>query len=376
MIKELGLTPDASTFEALAKKGLLKGETLNERVQEIKSLRQEFSELQLNELKKRLTDDRLRQIFYLVKGGEYRYTLINDYSYDKFSLVVKKILEQEVDNEKIIEFRQALPAKLDTKTQNFIISSFLEGRFPLKDPTKRSFSFNAAVELGSEYELALARLQEIWSRELYALAITAQESEKDLPLGIDDAVSKAEGKEITNPKIKRILSLLKQGEKQDNQSLKNLAENVKKELIFAARQKKDKERIMELERLNISGIFYTFLAERLPKLKDSQLLQEWESHLRETLTKLEAGPVKGKKINKNFELTFLDKGKDFMRAVRFADGQQCCFNSTNYIIENNLGASNWIARLHADPLSFIMDLKEEGSKTISGFVFGRMGIDP
>jgi len=64
-----------------------------------------------------------------------------------------------------------------------------------------------------------------------------------------------------------------------------------------------------------------------------------------------------------------------MRAVRFADSQ-CCFNSIHYRIEGDLGAADWIARLYADPLSFIMDLKDEGSRIISGFVFGLMGIDP
>jgi hypothetical protein len=375
MIKDLGLTPDKPTYEALEKPGLLTGKTLAERVQEVKSLRQEFSELQLQELKTRLKDDRLRQIFYLVKGGEYHYTLINDYSYDKFSLVVKKILEQEVDEEKLEKFRKSLArAGIPEEKQTDILIALQEGRFPLKDPAQRSFSFESNVELGSEYEMALGRLQEIWGQELRALAIASEVKEKFL--GIDDAILKNQSKEIANPKTKRILEFLKQGEKQDYQTLKKLAEGVKKEFLFSARQRKDKARMEEIERLNISGLFYAYLAERLPWLKQSAILSEWESHLREVLSVLETGPVKGKVKRKKLEFTFLDKSKDFIRAVRFADGQQCCFNSTQYQMGGRLNAADWIARLHADPLSFIMDIKEEDSRIISGFVFGRMGIDP
>jgi len=377
MIKDLGLTPDKPTYEALEKPGLLTGKTLAERVQEVKSLRQEFSELQLQELKTRLKDDRLRQIFYLVKSGEYRYTLINDYSYDKFSLVVKKILEQKIDEEKLEKFRKSLArAGIPEEKQTDILTAFQEGRFPLRDPAQRSFSFESNVELGSEYELALGRLQEIWGQELKVLAITSEA--KEMPLGIDDAILKTQGKEVTHPKTKKILEFLEQGEKQDYQTLRKLAEGVKKELLFSARQRKDKTRMEEIERLNMSGLFYAYLSERLPWLKDSAILSEWESHLREVLSVLETGPIKGGVKRKKLELTFLDKGKDFIRAVRFADGQQCCFNSTHYRSEDDVGvgAADWIARLHADPLSFIIDIREEGSRIISGFVFGRMGIDP
>jgi HEAT repeat protein len=380
MIKDLGLTPDKPAYEALEKPGLLLGKTLKERVAELKARRQEFAQLSLPELKNQLRDDRLRRLLYLVKGGEYRYTLINDYSYDKFSLVVKKILEQEVNHQKIDEFRESLKAAgLSEKEQKYILASFQEGRFPLPHPEERSFAFEAGVDLGSEYELAFNRLQEIWNQELKALAIAHEEADKKggrLPPGIDVALAAAEGKEVQNPKMQRILAFLKYGEKQDYASLKNLAESVKKELIFSARQRKDKEKIAELERLNMSGLFYAYLAERLPHLKNSFILTEWESHLRETLSVLEAGPTKGKMKNKQFELTFLDKGRDFVRAVRFADGQQCCFNSVHYHIQGDLGAADWIARLNADPLSFILDLKQKGSNIISGFVFGRMGIDP
>jgi HEAT repeat protein len=380
MIKDLGLTPDKPAYEALEKPDLLLGKTLEERVAELKAKRQEFSQLSLPELKNQLRDVRLRRLFYLVKGGEYRYTLINDYSYDKFSLVVEKILEQEVDPTKVDEFRQSLKAAgLSEEEQESILASLQEGRFPLPHPQKRSFAFEAGVELGGEYELALKRLQEIWSQELKALVITYEEAKKkggQLPPGIDAALTAAEGKEVQNDKMRQILAFLEHDKKQDYASLQKIAEKVKKDLIHSARQLKDQERIAQLERLDTSDLFYAYLAERLPHLKDSFILTEWESHLRETLSVLEAGPVKGKVRNKQFELTFLDKGRDFVRAVRFADGQRCCFNSVNYHNQGDLGAADWIARLHADPLSFILDLKQKDSNIISGFVFGRMGIDP
>lgn len=252
MIKDLGLTPDKPTYEALEKPGLLLGKTLEERVAELQSLRQEFSELPLEKLKTRLKDGCLRQLFYLVKGGEYSYTLINDYSYDKFSLVVKKILEQEVDEEKLKEFSRSLAAAgISKDKQESILTAFKEGRFPLKDPRRRSFSFESNVDLGSKYELALNRLQEIWGQELKTLAIISEITEKEkMPLGMNDALIHTQGKEIIQENVKKILAFLQQGQKQDLQTLTNLAEKVKRELLFSARQKKDKELVAELQRLN------------------------------------------------------------------------------------------------------------------------------
>lgn len=385
MIKELGLTPDKPGYEALEKPGLLQGATLPERVQELKTLRQEFAQLSLDQLKERLKDERIRQVFYLVKGGEYRYTLINNYSYEKFSLVVGKVLKQNIDEGKMGEFEKSLEAAgVSAEQRQFILQSFREGRFPLENPEQRSIPFETSVELGSEYEIAFQRLQEIWGRELKALAVTSEQS-GELPIGMDAALTTLEGVEVGKPKVQKVIEFLKQGEKQDYQSVRKIAEACKKDLIASARQKAKqapdkqgaKDRITELERLNTSGILHAFLSERLPQLKDSAILSEWESHVRETLSTLEAGPAKGGSKNKRLELTFLDKGRDFVRSVRFADGRQCCFNSTNYNPEGGgVGGADWVSRLNADPLSFIMDVKEQDSRIVSGFVFGRMGIDP
>jgi len=106
---------------------------------------------------------------------------------------------------------------------------------------------------------------------------------------------------------------------------------------------------------------------------------EWKSHLSQVMSDLEASKGQAhdeRGHNVRFELTFLDKGKDFIRSVRFADGAHCCFDSTNYTVQGEHGAADWIARINADPLSFVMDIKQEGSREISGFVFGRMGVDP
>lgn len=385
MIKDLGLTPDRPAYEALRQPGILRGATLTERVNELKSLRDEFSRLPLSGLKERLKDDKVRQVFYLVKGGEYRYTLINNYSFDKFSLVVDKMLAQKIDEKKMQTFDAAMASGgVNESDRARIQADMREGRFPLLDQEKRSFTFDAAIDLGSEYELGMARLQEVWGRELQLLAVVAESKIEPLPLGIEDALTKFEGRDAVHQKTKRILEFLKQGEKQDYQTIKKIAEACKKELLLSLKQKlrsaDDKEpvkaQIQEIERLNISGLLHAYLSERLPLLKHSNILQEWESHLRETLAAVEAGPVRGETRNKRFELTFLDKGRDFIRATRFADSRQCCFNSSNYTVDGQFGAADWIARLHADPLSFIMDIKEEGSRIVSGFVFGRMGIDP
>lgn len=384
MIKDLGLVPDRASYEVLEKPGILTGATLKERVNELKSLREEFSKLTLTELKEKLKDERIRKIFYLVKGGEYRYTLINNYSYEKFSLVVSKMLEQVTDDASLTKFDTAMEkGGIQPDARAFVLKAMNEGRFPFQNADDRSFSFDASIELGSEYEIASERLQEIWGQELYVLA-AAQEDDAETPIGIEAALATLEGKDVKGAKTLRILEGLKQGVKQDFQSMKKLADACKKEMTSMLRSKMkqtggkgdEQAKLDELERLNISGIFHLYLSERFPKLKGSSLLREWESHVRDVLTTLETGPVKGGSKKKKLELTFLDKGKDFIRATRFADGRQCCFNSNNYNMEGGTSAADWIARLHADPLSFVMDIKESGSRIVSGFVFGRMGIDP
>jgi len=379
LITRLGLTPDLAVFNALESPGILKGETLQDRVSELLSLRTQFSELPLQELREMLKDEDKRKIFYMVKGGEYKYTLINDYSFEKFSLVLSKINEESLDERAPDRFQKSLArAKKTAKEQKHIIEAFLAGRVPLVDPNQRVFSFDSRVDLGSEYELAMNRLQEIWNNELRALILAG--NRESIPAGLGDALRDTEEREPTTKKQKISLGFLEVGGKKDYQALCELAQKVKKELESRAQKFPDKQRkrirLNEIEGYNIQRLFTQYLQVQLPKLKDTFLLSEWESHLAEILPKLQAGRVEGRSVDKSFELTFLDKAKDFVRSLRFADGQQCCFNSKNYDIQDGMGSSDWIAKLNADPLSFLIDLKEKDSRIIAGFVFGRMGIDP
>ena len=114
----------------------------------------------------------------------------------------------------------------------------------------------------------------------------------------------------------------------------------------------------------------------LPPSSTSPATTEWQSHLQETLTTLTESQAKSKQKRSGveLELTFLDKNEDFVRALRFADAAQCCFNASN----ENFGQRTYeyVTRLNKDPLSFMMDLKQTNSKLVQGFVFGRMGINP
>ena len=237
------------------------------------------------------------------------------------------------------------------------------------------------MELGSRYELAFQNLQKIWGQELKLLAVFSEQTEPDPAerpiLGLNDALARLEGREVVRPKTRHLLAFLKQGEKQDFETLQALADKARKDLLSSARQRKDREeRIKTLERLNLTEVFRVYLSERLPRLRGSPLLAEWISHLKAALEALQAGPIAGRGGSKRFELTFLDKSRDFVRSVRFADSQRCCFNSTQYHLQGDLGSGDWIAHLHADPLSFILDIRGEDSTVVSGFVFGRIGADP
>ncbi len=73
----------------------------------------------------------------------------------------------------------------------------------------------------------------------------------------------------------------------------------------------------------------------------------------------------------------LDKREQLLRALRFADGYQCCFTSPSREATIEPTHEAWtIAALAADPLSIIMEIRQAKSGTVIGFIFGRSAINP
>ena len=401
IIGTLNLIPDRMTYEVLEPKSpektsddiistmyferLLNGNTLEEKIEEIKSYKERFKDLNRDALLELFKNDKKSaNLFYLVNGGEYSYSLINDYSFNKFSLIIDKINNLEIDKKRMTSFRTALNSTgLPKKEVGYILEELKAGRFPYMEEG-RTITFSSSVEEGSEYSKYLARLQEVWSGELLKLITVSLTENKPSNMAELDStevvVGLLDGENQDSRRAKRFISQFGIGEKQTRQSMLGNASIMRKELLQRAKQQNDKELREKLSTLTDSAIITEFFETFLPKLNTiGAYSEEWRSHISEVLTGLEATEDKqenSKSKDVEVELTFLDKGKDFIRAVRFADGQQCCFNSTNYVVHSNLGSSDWIARLNKDPLSFVTDIKVKGSKQISGFVFGRMGINP
>ena len=124
--------------------------------------------------------------------------------------------------------------------------------------------------------------------------------------------------------------------------------------------------------------------------KTAILLEEWKSHVSSALDiyekSLGGGDAAAKREERQVRLRYLDRRLDFVETMRFADAAQCCFNSRNYIIQQGVGAADWIARLGKDPLSFIFAIEEfnpgeekkpedQRKRKAIGFVFGSFGIE-
>jgi predicted phage tail protein len=69
----------------------------------------------------------------------------------------------------------------------------------------------------------------------------------------------------------------------------------------------------------------------------------------------------------------LDKRKDLIEFLRFADSTQSCFNSKNYKIKAlGVRTAEWIIRSWKDPLSYVFQIEDSPGNAI-GFAFGGFG---
>lgn len=384
IIRDLGLTPDMQVYQVVEKPGLLHGNTLVERIEELQNYRSVFSGLSRGELLDKFKkEENLEKIFYLLYGGEYRYSLINDYSFEKFKSVTEKIHNLEEDPDSMARFENILRSVgMKEEDASSLVLSLQQGVPPVPE-NERTTVFTTNVEFGSKKEALLQRLGDVWGQELPAIYLS--ELTKSKPENMQEALELIDGIDVsallsqgqkTNKRVRQILETLRTEDKQDYETITKLAETLQKDLLSRARQQKDKSIIAEIKSLNPTEIVLRYVRETV-KNGGTFLVREWESHFKEIIEGLSEVGVDNSietRESMELELTFLDKGKDFVRSVRFADAFRCCFNSTRHI-PGERSAADYIAMLNKDPLSFIMDIKKKGSKEISGFVFGRMGVN-
>ncbi len=159
------------------------------------------------------------------------------------------------------------------------------------------------------------------------------------------------------------------------------------------------QEIIALTEKSPSAIF-TFISmqvlgeERLRE-SDVALVQELESHLQgpfqtiqDTLTYVRPMSRGEEKKHQRVGLRYMDKTKQLMNMVRFADSKICCFSSNNYNMVVQHGTENkyWVASINADPLSFVIsmekpqgealyDTPKQTSSENLGFIFGSFAMD-
>ncbi len=99
---------------------------------------------------------------------------------------------------------------------------------------------------------------------------------------------------------------------------------------------------------------------------DVALVQELESHLQGPFQTIQDAVTYQKPLARGAEkkrqqvgLRFVDKGKQLMHLVRFADSKICCFSSNNYemIVQHGVPNKLWVASVIADPLSFVVSME-------------------
>ena len=377
LIEDFGLTPDLPSYQVLEKPGVLHSTTLANRVNELKKRIREFDGKSRDELIELFqTNPEALQIYYITKAGEYRYSVVNNYSQEKFATITKRIGELAVHEPTLQRFQDILKKiGLSEEEAASIITDARAGKPLIISPT-RVFSFSSLVEYGSSYEQALERLQNVWLEELPSL-IFAKARKLQPQTMADSLQTLEESRKNTYPaELNRLLERLKTtGTKISPQDISAIAKDLRNNLIQKYKQTKDKESQQMVHRASEEDLIKHFVRNHLP---DSPATDEWENHLRETFVALQEAQAKQQKetktTEKTLELTFLDKNEAFVRALRFADDAQCCFNAgdTNF----KARTYEYVTRLNKDPLSFMMDLKAEGSNNIMGFIFGRTGVNP
>ncbi|MDD2758607.1 MAG: hypothetical protein PHD72_04580 [Patescibacteria group bacterium] len=238
-----------------------------------------------------------------------------------------------------------------------------------------------------------------------AKAVVAEISRKKKALGnLREGLERAEEK--NKPRLEKQIATI-QDELTKLENERQMVLEMKVEDRFAGlsaneRNKKIDEigqEIIALTEKSPSAIF-TFISmqvlgeERLRE-SDVALVQELESHLQgpfqtiqDTLTYVRPMARGEEKKHQRVGLRYVDKTKQLMNMVRFADSKICCFSSNNYTMVVQHGTENkyWVASINADPLSFVIsmekpqgDVPADASKQTPsenlGFIFGSFAVD-
>ncbi|OGH88111.1 MAG: hypothetical protein A3J93_04040 [Candidatus Magasanikbacteria bacterium RIFOXYC2_FULL_42_28] len=155
IIADLGVLPSRDILEFLDDASRWQNASLDKRVEIIKESQTEFDQANSQcELVAMLAqDERKAMIYYLLHGGDDRFNLINNYSFDKFKEMLKLIADLRVHEQPIKMFETALQkGGLKPEEITALVARLRAGHFPLDKPGQDSqiasfeVSENAAVK--------------------------------------------------------------------------------------------------------------------------------------------------------------------------------------------------------------------------------------
>ncbi|MBI4215534.1 MAG: hypothetical protein HY602_02315 [Parcubacteria group bacterium] len=169
VISDLSVVPSRDILKFLENEKQWRGINLDERIKQIKESQAEFTQLTTQrELVEFLVgNEHKAMIYFLLHGGDDRFNLINNYSFDKFKKMLKLIADLKIHPEPMEKFKEALrQGGIPESETDLVMGRLLSGHFPLAnvEQSYQEVSFevseNAAVKnANAEIGLALGREQ-------------------------------------------------------------------------------------------------------------------------------------------------------------------------------------------------------------------------
>jgi hypothetical protein len=154
VISDLGVVPSREILKFIADDKRWENIPLEERIEQIKSSQEKFAKIIDNhELASQLSQNENDvMIYYLLHGGDDRFNLINNYSFDRFKEMIGLINDLRIHEKPLRKFKQSLTENgLSDKEAEKMIANLKQGKFPLpKEQSSQEVSFdvseNALIE--------------------------------------------------------------------------------------------------------------------------------------------------------------------------------------------------------------------------------------
>ncbi|MBI2021924.1 hypothetical protein HYS93_03565 [Candidatus Daviesbacteria bacterium] len=355
-----------------------------------------------------LKNEAQAQEFFKQNNKNIFYAHANQYSFEKFKSLIKTISRLSINHSILEKLELALIGKYNISRRHDILTleqakkiskNLLEGRVPLASK-KRSFRFKAKVGKNSFSE-QISILSWLWKEGLKSLLVAHQLDRS--PRYISKSIKLLCKEEALKalPKRRLLIKRLKLDKTIDEMDLKAIAKDLRFSLLQRASSlNQNKTNILNLSRFQIILLYLN------PYLPQSQATLSWKKKFIKCLQRLEKmNQQKEKTVYKKayIGVTFLDKKKDLLRSLRFADAANNCLSSAHktfswtskplvykfndslpklldkmLIVVKRCGLTpaQCIAFIHKDPLSFIIEIKDCKTNYIRGFTTGKISINP